>query len=553
MLGLYLVPLLAVTMLFIPLDGQNEDDIADPEDPTDPVNGDIIDGTGAGETITATGADTVNAGDGDDTLLADADSDGAILNGQGGADVLTLEGANGTANGGVGQDTLVSFDQINAVLNGGDGDDTIRIDGARPGTGGTASGGGGEDTIIAAGEGITVLGGAGNDDIYTQGNLDGASGGVGNDTIVSDILDYAGGTPVQGDDGDDLLVLTESAGYGVVQQADGGAGNDTIISERVFGSETVDILTGGTGEDDFEVRFLGGPNDPSSGADLGQLIEITDFDAEADTLMVDLSQFPVFATQIDAQNAADVRIVDRADYSGSDLFFTISNADADGDLTGSIGLAGVTGLSADDVSFATTPGATDGILNGATGADALTAGADETVNGGDDDFIVGETGGGTGEVIHGDEGNDAIYVEAAQAEVFGDAGADNIGVRVVLDSDAATEVGTLPGGAAADSFTINLFDAAASGGSAPADVGIVAQISDFDPAEDNLILDLRETGSQVGAISTEPAADGSYLDVTVELASLTSVPAQTFTFRLAGVTALEADQVIVREPPSVAA
>ncbi|WP_161489402.1 calcium-binding protein [Sulfitobacter sp. EhC04] len=187
--------------------------------------------------------------------------------------------------------------------------------------------------------------------------------------------------------------------------------------------------------------------------------------------------------------------------------------------------------------------------NGGTGDDSFEVfieGGDLRLNGGDgnDDFYVGGEGG----TIHGNAGDDVIYSESAGAEVFGDAGADDIGVRVVLDDGAAAAASTLSGGDGSDSFTIDLFDAAQPGATDAADLGIVAHISDFDPQEDSLVLDLRETGSQVTTISTEPAEDGSYLDVTVEVAPSATASAQTFTVRMTGVTALEADQIVIREP-----
>lgn len=351
MLALYLVPLLAASMFFVVLDGQGDDETLDTSDPVepetdDPEADDIVAGTEGADEIEAVGAETVNAGEGDDTLTATSDSDGAVLNGEGGADVLTLQGANGTANGGVGQDTLEALDQVNPLLNGGDGDDTIRIDGplTETDTAGTASGGGGEDTITANGVGVTVLGGAGNDLINTQGSMDNVSGGTGDDTIIADTADYGGATTVNGDDGDDRISLLESAGFGTVQQADGGAGDDVIDSEY-FGGGAIDILTGGAGADVFEVTF----NSTGPG-DYGTLVEITDFNTAEDALVVDLQFTDGFAAD-DADSS--IEVAEAADGSYTDVVFTITATGTSGPLTASFRLDGVTGLDPADINFTT--------------------------------------------------------------------------------------------------------------------------------------------------------------------------------------------------------
>jgi Ca2+-binding RTX toxin-like protein len=195
-----------------------------------------------------------------------------------------------------------------------------------------------------------VRGGDGDDVINVQGTLQAAFGGAGNDVIVSDSADYGGATPIYGGAGNDVISLFESAGFGIAQQAFGGPGNDTINSELFDGSDSADILTGGAGEDTFGFSFPE-PSDPSDGAALGQIAEITDFSAAEDAIAVDISSFPVFAAQIDASNIITFDVVDLSDGSGSDLVFSIENADATGPITGSVRLNGVTGLDPADVSL----------------------------------------------------------------------------------------------------------------------------------------------------------------------------------------------------------
>jgi len=126
-----------------------------------------------------------------------------------------------------------------------------------------------------------------------------------------------------------------------------------LITQMIVGADGVDIadiLSGGSGEDVFEMRFAPS-EDASAGGDLGTIVQISDFDASEDTLIVDLSAFPVFAQQVDATNQIDFQVVDRSDGSGSDVNFTVANADADAPLTGLIALEGVRGLTQIDVSL----------------------------------------------------------------------------------------------------------------------------------------------------------------------------------------------------------
>lgn len=125
--------------------------------------------------------------DGANTLSDDI-PDGSIVNGNGGDDDFFVSGLNNT-------------------VNGGDGNDTIMLDGPTgEGVENTAvvNGDAGDDVITAVGFGDTLNGGEGDDYIYTKGNLTAANGDAGNDTVISDILDSGGGTPVFGGDGDDF-------------------------------------------------------------------------------------------------------------------------------------------------------------------------------------------------------------------------------------------------------------------------------------------------------------------------------------------------------------
>lgn len=191
--------------------GDGADSINDFDGGADTING----GAGNDEVQSGSGSDIINGGDGNDALFAGSDSD--------------------TINGGVGNDGL-NGDDGNDSLFGGDGDDFMR-------------GGLGNDTIN---------GGAGSDEVFVSLNQDlnltltnNTLTGEGVDTLISIERATLGGSPgpnalnasgftgpvqLSGNDGPDSLT--------------GGIGNDTL---RGFDSEEVDVLSGGGGNDFYEV------------------------------------------------------------------------------------------------------------------------------------------------------------------------------------------------------------------------------------------------------------------------------------------------------------
>jgi Ca2+-binding RTX toxin-like protein len=70
--------------------------------------------------------------------------------------------------------------------------------------------------------------------------------------------DSGGGTSLYGNAGDDFLITEDSLGYQIGVLADGGAGNDKIETSTYLNSaNSFDTLTGGDGEDRFELIFTG--------------------------------------------------------------------------------------------------------------------------------------------------------------------------------------------------------------------------------------------------------------------------------------------------------
>ncbi|UMA64711.1 hypothetical protein LVO79_17185 [Roseivivax marinus] len=200
--------------------------------PIGSASGVMVDGTD--------GADTLSAGDGDDTVLGRGGND--VLSGGAGDDTIAAADGADRADGGSGND----------MIGGGTGNDTLF-----GGTGRDTLGGGRGEDSLDGGDGADVLaGGPGNDVI---------EGGVGNDTIGASYGndqvrgaggddDIGGGTGrdiLSGGNGDDRLGGGE--GDDTVK---GGAGADFVAgggrNDRLEGGAGADTLNGGVGNDVFE-------------------------------------------------------------------------------------------------------------------------------------------------------------------------------------------------------------------------------------------------------------------------------------------------------------
>lgn len=343
MSGILLVALMATGLMLVPLELSegDEDDAADPvegetptnpTDPTDPDTPTTPDGGTGGEDPVA----ALDGTEGADTLMA---SPGQVVNGLGGADELTALSSNATLNGGDGQDTLF----LEGTITEGETNTS------------QANGDAGDDTITAIGLGGSVDGGGGDDVIDVQGRLDRVEGGNGDDTISGGAADYGGGSPLIGGAGNDVLSTSDDAGFDYRSELDGGAGNDTLTNNLLNAQpEAIDAFTGGEGADTFAVTFNGGGGEPSAGAALGTVLEVTDFAAAEDVLQVELSGFPVFEAETGAPTQTSFALDPLTDGSGTRLDFTVTNADSDAPITGSILLTGVTGLAEADVDFQVT-------------------------------------------------------------------------------------------------------------------------------------------------------------------------------------------------------
>lgn len=307
------------------------DDGEETSEPT--AETDIIQGTNQPDILEAMENQTVNGFAGDDTI--EAVGDGALVN------------------GGPGDDRLFSFVGEDVTLNGGGGSDHIvfQSNGSEDSDLSFVQGGSGDDTIDAFGEDGVIDGGAGNDIISIQGTLLSASGGAGDDTISGDSADFGGGTSLYGNAGDDFLILENSPGYQIGAIADGGAGNDRIETSTYLNSaDSFDTLTGGDGDDRFELIFTGIEFD-SEAPDRGVVTTITDFVPREDVLVLPLD---IQSSNGSADVPITFQIVQADDGTYTDVIFSAVDPAATATetaitTTATIRLLGTTNLTNADV------------------------------------------------------------------------------------------------------------------------------------------------------------------------------------------------------------
>ena len=292
---------------------------------------DIAQGTNQSDILKAMENQTVNGFAGDDTI--EAVGDGAVVY------------------GGPGDDRLFSFVGEDVTLNGGGGSDYIvfQSNGSEDSDLGFVQSGYGDDTIDAFGEDGVINGGAGNDIISIQGTLLSASGGAGNDTISGDSADFGGGTSLYGDAGDDFLILENPLGYQIGAIADGGAGNDTIeTSTYLHSADLFDTLTGGDGEDRFELIFTGIEFD-SDATNRGVVTTITDFIPNEDVLVLPLD---IQSSNGSVDVPITFQIAQADDDTYTDVIFSAADPAATATTittTATIRLLGTTNLTDDNV------------------------------------------------------------------------------------------------------------------------------------------------------------------------------------------------------------
>lgn len=213
---------------------------------------------------TGAGADTVQGGSGNETVILGAGNDTA----DGGAGNDTIFGGSGenSIRGGAGNDVIYGAQD---AVNGPDGSEGSRLYGDAGddfiygGNGADYIDGGDDNYMLQGLDGNdTILGGAGDDMIYGDGGNDTIDGGIGDDHLSgggrndlvlggdgNDTLSGgAGDDTLRGGDGDDHIFGNEGADYlvgeGGNDTLDGGADDDTL-----WGGDQADLLIGGEGDD----------------------------------------------------------------------------------------------------------------------------------------------------------------------------------------------------------------------------------------------------------------------------------------------------------------
>ena len=354
----------------------------------------------------ATGADTLYGGAGDDTVnLYGANS---FAYGEAGKDTIVAAGTFSYIDGGEGADSLAAT-SANSTVIGGAGNDLVTIRGGL----GYVDAGDGDDTVVvdAAGDaGYTVIGGDGNDKISSGGALINSSvvGGAGDDT-----LDFA------------------ATASGTGNTLEGGEGNDVILSTRAS-----NVLVGGAGADVFA-------------AYTGMAANITDYSlADGDMISIDSASATNLAARAttlyadDSIKADGTAIKGNATVNASESgYYAVQFTDANqnkqyvgwvkSDAASTIDLSSVT---SSVILMGTQNGETGDLFVGGSKADTIVAGTNDSVYGGLGDdlidlagtkahaFVGVGTNSGKDTVTNfvggfGDENNSVYLVEGSASDV----------------------------------------------------------------------------------------------------------------------------------------
>ncbi|MGA0533507.1 calcium-binding protein [Hansschlegelia sp. KR7-227] len=411
------------------------------------TDGDVINAGGNADNVYGGGGnDVLNGEAGDDRLFGGTQNDtiyGGAVN-----DVAGLD----TLNGGAGDDLLIEYGGVRSELNGSDGDDVMII---APGMAGVVAGGEGRDSLElydngAFPFGLGTLRIVGVEAFYTndrlvegtaaqwesfdtiavsKGNLAGGvligltgGGGLnlsdelgGRNTNIygSDLVDritggegedriigYAGNDVFYGGGGKDLL-----EGYGDNDKLFGEAGDDVLNGfdgrDRLSGGSGIDSMLGGSGDDTID----GGGVEGSDGFDPATDIETIDGGDGVDTVSYALSTQQVI---VDLTKGEGVIASDPAFPRAKDVLISIENVTGGSDSDELIGDANAN------------------VLSGGGGIDSLQGGGGaDTLNGGSGIYNFLEGGAGSDRLIGGGAFDVAGY------------GSSESGVRVSL----ATGVG----------------------------------------------------------------------------------------------------------------
>lgn len=380
-------------------------------------------GTG-NDILTASGYETAS-GAGDGQLHNE-------LGGGDGADILTASNAGAKISGNRGNDTLTGGSAAD-VLSGDEDDDVIRLGGSRAGPRDAAFGGAGNDTIRAGdGDGIIEASDAGAADVL---------GDDGNDLIDMSELGAGGVSDVRGGEGDDTITGSGGndrlEGNGGDDEVHGGDGNDTIN-----GGPGLDELYGDGGNDTFQSEASAGAHriDGGAGSDAATI-------NRSSSSLQFLADFSDPAAEVELADGSRVTGVEQIVFiagSGNDQITTTSYETAPG-LRDGAAYNRVSGGAGNDVLRSGGTGAT---LDGGTGADLLVGGqGGDTLFGGNDNDVL--NGGLGADTLNGGDGNDVLHSNS---------GADDGGDQ--LDGGGGTDSAIVGRQYATTAFALDLSRAA---------------------------------------------------------------------------------------------
>ena len=216
----------------------------------------------------------------------------------------------------------------------------------------------------------------------------------------------------------------------------------------------------------------------------------------------------------------------------------------------------VNGLDGDD-GLSTSDASNGAVVNSGAGDDSINlAGINVTGNGGEGNDLISASF-ANGAALNGEAGDDTLngWRNSSGLVIDGGLGNDTITDEALLEMrEDGVMADILTGGEGADSFFINLVNQTILDGQEPlleGDIGIVSQITDFDPDEDMLLIDVNnadEAGTNdpvrtLDSFTLVEAADGSYTDVQLVISTAGGTGTLTATIRLDGATGLTNDDI----------
>jgi Ca2+-binding RTX toxin-like protein len=397
----------------------------------------LIGGTGDDRYQLSNGDDVITelAGGGNDTIelnfagnyslaalpsveaLVTLSTAGALLTGNDADNQISGNSGKDTLDGGLGNDLLEGFAGADS-LRGGDDNDTLV--GGAAGTGfDTLVGGNGDDRydIFQTGDTITELAGGGFDSLYVHfaGNVS----LLNRPAIEALYTDSSAATTLTGNDAANIL--------------GGGAGNDTLYgglgNDTLIGGAGVDLLSGGAGDDVYYVDSLSDVVSESAASGTDLIIASTN----------DYSLVPYFNFENLTGNGV---------LTGNGLANLIAGGDGNDTIDGGVGADTLNGGLGNDVYIVDNAG---DVLTDTGGVDTVRAKLAWTLTDGLENLELLVAGLGSGNALanklSGTAGNDSLYGFGGDDQLIGNAGDDR------LDGGAGKD--KLTGGAGNDTYIVD--------------------------------------------------------------------------------------------------